>query len=337
MKSPLVSVMIPVYNAGQYLRPALESILHQTYGALEILVIDDGSTDGCLQSIADIRDSRITMLGQSNAGKSVALNRGLERVHGEFYLIQDADDLSYPNRIEEQVIYLIEHPDVAAIFTGYDYIVAGCRLAPRFRGKNAEECQRDIESMRMPCLDPTAMFRMSMVRGILYEPQLRIGQGMDYILRVGEQYPMAVLGECLYSYRANPKSTTRQNAIRRREMVCAVLRRAHERRGLPMEGVLRHTAGAAWTVHGDAEHGFVPHCMESVLDLRRCHRGREALRTAWACARLHPLDPYYYKPFAYLFAPLTSVSWYRAVKRRFAKVGRTTEMDRGPRREAETA
>jgi len=74
---PLVSVLISVYNAGEYLRSSVQSILSQSYSNLEILIINDGSTDGCMDSMADLEDSRIRIITQKNAGKAVALNRAL--------------------------------------------------------------------------------------------------------------------------------------------------------------------------------------------------------------------------------------------------------------------
>lgn len=322
MTSPLVSVLLPVYNAGSYLRPALESIRNQTYSNLEILVIDDGSTDGCMQSIADMKDGRVRMLCQANAGKSVAMNLALSRIQGEFYVIQDADDLSYPTRIERQVACMMEHPEAAAVFTGFDLILDNRHLAPRFRAKDVHECRKDIEGMRMPSHDPTAMWRISMVRDMSYEPSLRVGQGWDYILRAGERHPMVVLGECLYSYRTHAGSNTRQDGARRREKEREVVRRARERRGLPMGG--DHPSGWAQdrlTGHRDREHGLVPHFMESVLDQRRAGRWGDSLATAAACITLHPLDPYYYKPLCYHFTPFGMIERYRRWKAAHRQAG----------------
>lgn len=317
MMPPLVSVVMPVYNAGGYLRPALESIRNQTYSNLEILIVDDGTTDGCMRSIADVKDSRVEVLHQSNAGKSVAMNRALDRIHGEFYVIQDADDLSYPARIERQAACMRERPEAAAVFTGYDLILGDRRLAPRFREKNVEECRRDIEGMRMPSHDPTVMFRVSLVQGVQYEPTLRVGQGWDYILRVGERHPMLVLGECLYSYRTHPGSNTRHDVVRRQEKVREVVRRACERRGLQTGGDCPSGRMPGRRAdHRDREHGLVPHFMESVLDLRRVGRWGDSLRTAAACIALHPLDPYYYKPLCYHFAPFRVIDHYRHLKAR---------------------
>jgi len=309
---PLVSVLIAVYNAGAFLRSSVESILSQTYKNLEILIIDDGSTDGCVNTISDLQDPRITILSQENAGKSVALNRALDRIQGQFYVIHDADDLSYSTRIERQVACMMEHAEVAAVFTGFDLIIGDRRRAPRFRGKGIEECRRDIEGMGMPSHDPTVMFRVSTVKGMRYEPSLRVGQGWDYILRVGEQYPMMVLGECLYSYRARSESNTRCDAARRKEKQREVLRRAGERRGVKArKDRLEKGTPARGMSHRDREHGFVPHFMESVLDLRRAGRIAEALKTALFCLRLHPLDPYYHKPLAYFLAPFGVIEHHR--------------------------
>lgn len=122
---PLVSVLLPVYNAGEYLRPSVQSILSQTYSNLEILIIDDGSTDGCMDTITSLEDSRIRIISQKNSGKAVALNRALEELSGEFYAIQDADDISYPQRIERQVECMLDNPKLAAVFTGFNMILRG--------------------------------------------------------------------------------------------------------------------------------------------------------------------------------------------------------------------
>jgi len=310
---PLVSVLIPVYNAGDYLRSSVESILSQTFSNLEIFIIDDGSTDGCMASIANLKDPRMRVISQENCGKAVALNRALKELSGEFYAIHDADDISYPHRIERQVDCTLENPQVAAVFTGHDIILDGRRLAPRFSAKSVEQCRQDIEQMRMPAHDPTGMFRMSMVSDLRYEPTLRVGQGWDYILRVGERHPMMVIGECLYSYRNHFDSNTRQDWARRERKVRDVLKLVCRRRGLNIDEYFpSESALSAIVLHREQETGVVPHFMESVLDLRHAGRVWESLKTAFACLRLHPCDPYYYKPLVYLVVPMAVIQCYRS-------------------------
>jgi glycosyltransferase involved in cell wall biosynthesis len=320
MTKPLVSILIPVYNAGEFLRPSVESILSQTYQNLEVIIIDDGSTDGCMDTISDLKDSRMRVISQENCGKAVVLNRALKGLSGEFYAIQDADDLSYPQRIEQQVKCMHENHELAAVFTGHDLILDGRRLAPRFSAKSIEQCWQDIEQMRMPAHDPTVMFRMSMVSGLRYEPTLIVGQGWDYILRVGEHYPMMVIGECLYSYRYHFDSNTRQDFARRNQKVRDVLKFAFQRRGLNIDKYFPSGLVSSGAVmHREREDGIIPHFMESVLDLRRAGRVWESLKTATACLWLHPFDLYYYKPFCYFAAPLSLIKWYRKTKSRLNK------------------
>jgi len=316
MKKPLVSVLIAVYNAGECLRTSVQSILSQTYSNLEILVIDDGSTDSCIDSIADLNDPRVHIITQEHSGKSVALNRGLDELSGAFYAIHDADDISHPQRIERQTQCILQKTELAAVFTGHDIIFNGRHLAPRFAAKSVEQCRQDIEHIRMPAHDPTGMFRVLMVRNIRYEPSLKIGIGMDHVLRVGELYPMMVLGDCLYSYRVHFDSMTRHNPTQRKQMVREVLRRACERRGYdPAEHLASpESPPPAKFRHRDKETGIVPHFMESVLDLCRAGRKWQAMKTALACLQLHPCDPYYYKPLAYFLAPLALIRYYRDIK-----------------------
>ena len=89
--TPLVSVLIPVYNAGRYLVEAVESIVQQSYSNLEIIIINDGSTDGCIATLKNIQDPRIRILHQDNQGKAAALNHAFEQLKGDYFVIQDAD------------------------------------------------------------------------------------------------------------------------------------------------------------------------------------------------------------------------------------------------------
>ncbi|HEX2973902.1 MAG TPA: glycosyltransferase family A protein [Tepidisphaeraceae bacterium] len=302
-ENPLVSVVICTYNAGDCLRPAIQSILEQTYSRLEVLVVDDGSDDGSVTSARQaFADPRVRWFRQENAGKPVALNWAIRELRGEFYAIQDADDLSYPNRIERLVLAMQRQPEVAAVFSGHDLIIDGRHLAPRFRVKNAAACCRDVDRYAMPAHDPTAMYRMAMVRDIQYDTDLRVGQGYDYMLRVGEQWPMIVLGECLYSYRVSSSSVTRSDPQRRQKLVLEVIRRACQRRGIPFEqrpvSSRRLRGGASFR-----DNNIAAQFIDSVLDQRRAGQWFSAIRTGLQCINLHPLDMHYHKAFVYALSP----------------------------------
>lgn len=101
---PLVTVAMPVYNAGKYLRSAVLSIVQQTFMNWELLIIDDGSTDNALQEIADIKDLRIRILRDGeNRGLAARLNEAIDLARGQYIARMDQDDVSYPERFARQV------------------------------------------------------------------------------------------------------------------------------------------------------------------------------------------------------------------------------------------
>lgn len=311
----LVTVVICVYNAGEFLRPSVESILNQTYLNLEVLVVDDGTTDGCLSTIEDLSDPRMKILHQRNRGKPVALNHALSELRGEFYAVQDADDLSHPQRIEKQVQCMREHPGTAAVFCGHDLILNGRHVAPRFAPRDHEQCRKDVERMRMPGHDPTAMYRVSMVKGLQYDEKLPIVEGYDYVLRVGETFPILVLGECLYSYRIHWNTVTKRDPYMRYQMTRNAMQKVFERRGLVyVNSKFSEASHPGRAKNRDVDNDIVSHFMVSTVDLRHAGKWRAAAYTAVTCLMLHPLDPYYYKPAPYAVAPLWFIDWYRAKK-----------------------
>lgn len=308
-----VTIVVPSFNAGADLRAAVDSALAQRHDNFEVIVIDDGSTDGSLESLPT--DPRLRVLTQANAGKSVAMNRALAEARGDRYCILDADDLMDADRIAEQSRVLDESPDVAAVFCGHRLLLDGVACAPRFRDKDREACRRDIDEMRMPAHDPTGMYRLDMVRDIEFDPELRVGQGYDYILRVGERFPMLVLGRTLYSYRVDIRSATRKDPTRRRQFVEKVRRKACARRGLDYDALF---AGRGTTPirNRDRDNFVAIDFMESVADLRRTGRVAEAVATGLRCARLHPTDPYYLRALAYAVLPGAMVSRLRGRRAR---------------------
>ena len=115
--NPLVSVIIPCYNVSTYVEKAIDSIIRQTYTNLEIIVIDDASTDETLRKILLFDDERITVKGfATNTGKIGAVNEVLQKVKGEYVCFQDGDDWSETDRIELQVKQFENSPGIRNLF-----------------------------------------------------------------------------------------------------------------------------------------------------------------------------------------------------------------------------
>ena len=309
---PKVTVIIPAYNAGDYIQEAVDSALGQSWPNLEVIVVDDGSTDGSLASLDIYNDTRLRVIRQENAGKSVAMNLAIAQATGDFYCILDADDRMHIDRVGCQAEALIADPELAAIFCGHELLVGGRSVAPRRRSKSREQCLRDIEAMRMPAHDPTGMYRLSMVRSIVYDPNLRIGQGFDYILQVGERWPLKVLEDCLYIYRISGNSQTTLQVKRRQEFVAKVLANACKRRNSTLDKCQLKNQEKRRSKNRIADNGISTHCLESAIDLRRQKRWCMAIKVGFFSAKLHPFDYHYYRAFVAALLPLPLLNWLRS-------------------------
>jgi len=114
--NPLVSIIIPAYNAEKYIQRALESALAQTYKDIEIIVIDDGSTDKTAEIIKTYQDPRIIYIFQKNQGQGPARNNGIKKSQGEYITFLDADDYYFPEKVEKQVRFLENHSEYQAVY-----------------------------------------------------------------------------------------------------------------------------------------------------------------------------------------------------------------------------
>jgi glycosyltransferase involved in cell wall biosynthesis len=112
-----VSVLMPAYNCEAYIKEAIESIINQTFHDFELIVVDDGSTDGTLNVIKSFTDNRVVCVKNSHRGIVTALNTGLRIARGKYIARMDADDISYSNRLQKQYDWMESHPDVSVCAT----------------------------------------------------------------------------------------------------------------------------------------------------------------------------------------------------------------------------
>lgn len=120
--NPLVTIIIPCYNQGQFLSEAIESVICQTYNNWECIIVNDGSSDNS-EEVAlaySKKDTRISYLSQKNQGPSAARNHGIQTSHGEYILPLDADDLISSTYIEKAISYFTEHPETKLVYCRAD-------------------------------------------------------------------------------------------------------------------------------------------------------------------------------------------------------------------------
>ena len=202
MSQPLVSVILPFLNAGPSFGPALRSMLQQTYSNWELLLCDDGSTDGSLAMAQSIRDPRVTVWSDGQTkGLAARLNECLLRARGELVARMDADDVSYPQRLQSQVTFLEAHPEIDVV--GCRMLIFGESGSPL--GKRPLPLQHEEivsnPSAGFGLAHPTWMARAAWYRQHQYNPQALRFEDAELLHRTYLTSRFANLPQLLYGYR----------------------------------------------------------------------------------------------------------------------------------------
>lgn len=145
--SDLISVIIPTYNYGKYIEEAIQSVLQQDYAPLEILIVDDGSTDNTREIVKPYLTDNVRYFYQENKGHAAARNFGIRQARGEYIAQLDADDLYLPHKLSRQMAYMKAHPECEIVFTLFKNI---------FIGSEEQECAR-LNPLSDPPLSHTTM------------------------------------------------------------------------------------------------------------------------------------------------------------------------------------
>ena len=208
----LVSVVIASYNTEKYLGQSIESVLNQSYQNLELIVVDDGSTDATSELIEPYRsDSRLRYVYQDNAGQSNARNQGVRLAKGDLIAFNDADDIWYPSKLEKQVPVMARSENVALVYTGRDRIDSEGnpiehRLPTQYRGANL--CERLFERNFVPC--NTCLIRKAVFERLGgFNEQLERSEDWDLWLRLAAEYEIDFVPDRLAAKRFWPNQISR--------------------------------------------------------------------------------------------------------------------------------
>lgn len=213
---PLVSVLLPVYNAETYIACSIESVRRQTYDDLEIIIVDDGSTDGTAAIVQELAaaDRRIVYLAKQNSGIVDALNYGLTVASGQFIARQDADDISTPARIAMQVDYLAERPSCIAVSGAHFHIDASGQFTGG-RHYPANRCSGDYTAYPAcePYLPhPFLMMRASVLKELKYRHSFHC-EDSDLYWRAIRYGRLENMGDILGLYRIHTGSISGSSVI----------------------------------------------------------------------------------------------------------------------------
>lgn len=230
---PLVSVIMPGLNVGNFVEEAAKSILGQTYKNIEVILLDDGSDDNTWEALKRLKelDKRVAIhRHKENLGVGLSRNEMIGLAKGEFIAWQDCDDISLPNRIEEQVKFLLDNPKVGVVGSYIEFFNDNGSFGVRKYPKNDPELRKIIFRYN-PLAQPASMFRKECFEKVGgYNPAYRVSEDLDMFLKVGTKYEFGNVQKVLLKYRENPGSLT-FSRLREMEKITISLRfnyRNHE-------------------------------------------------------------------------------------------------------------
>lgn len=310
---PRVSVIIPTYNQAGYLAAAVQSVLGQTFGDFELIVVNDGSTDNTKEEAFRFSDPRVRYIYQENRGLSAARNTGIQASTGEYIALLDSDDIWLPQKLELQIGLLASHPEVALVYSDADLFddQSGAVTGRFLDGKRVFSGKVFRQLLSTQFIKPsTTVVRRSVFQTVGYfDESIREVQDRDMWLRIARQFDIEGIGISLVKVRSH-SSNVSKNSEKVWEGRAIVLNKAARTLALSPDElrVLNKSLSIIYYQHG------------RYLVLQG--RPREARRKLLACARL---SPWYIRVYPYLVATLLNSRlivkvglWGRQVKRRLA-------------------
>lgn len=222
---PRVSVIIPTYNRRKYVQEAIDSVLAQTFTDYEIIVIDDGSTDGTDEALQVRYGDRIHYEWQENQGESVARNRGIELARGEYIAFLDSDDLWLPEKLEKQITLLSSDSELGAVFCQALAIDReGTPLSLPFLGDALTPTDLAVEGLlfRNTVIGPSTLVVAKLVLEQVggFDSDIRYAEDWDLCLRIRLYRTIDYVKKPLACIRQH---TTNQGRLPKREVVGLVL------------------------------------------------------------------------------------------------------------------
>lgn len=200
MHQPLVTIGLPVYNSGEFLVRSIKSILEQTYENFELIITDDGSTDNSHNIIRSFKDQRIIYIPDyKNKGISFRLNQQIEMAKGEYFCRMDSDDIMLPWRLQEQVNFLINNPQVDIIGSGAYVIDDNDKIIGQRSGTTPYQVTLKKLYSGVAFIHPTVMGKTKIFRHLKYNEMLKGVEDMDLWYRaasesvVMEFFPLPVI------------------------------------------------------------------------------------------------------------------------------------------------
>ena len=213
--TPLVSVLLPVYNGARFVAKTIQSILNQSFEDFEFIIINDGSTDNTKAILDQLHDPRLRIIHKPNEGLGKTLNLGLQLARGKYIARIDADDLAAPERLKKQVAFLELHPEIAVVGSASKVVYPDGTAQVRLRPLEPLSIRRHIIKL-CPVAHPSVLMRKDAALNvggydITYDGSLGRSAGMDYhfwVRMLANGFELANLPDPLISLHKGTTSIT---------------------------------------------------------------------------------------------------------------------------------
>lgn len=221
VKEPLVSVIVPAYNCASFITESIESVLEQEYANKELIVVNDGSTDGTAEAASRF-GQHLRLIEQTNRGPAAARNRGAAEARGTYLAFLDGDDVWLPGKLATQMAYVSQHPEAKIVFTGF------ARWSPQHDGSYppADDLEawnaKDVIAPEFSGYLYTALLLDNVIHIITavieraafvglggFDENLRVGEDYDFWMRASRVCLAHKIDQITALYRMQPESATR--------------------------------------------------------------------------------------------------------------------------------
>jgi len=211
MVNPLISVVLSVYNAEKYLSEAIESILSQSYGNFEFIIINDGSTDRSLEIIKSYEDERIVLISRENRGLIASLNEGIIKATGKYIARMDADDISLPERFEKQITFMEDNHEIGICGTAVIMFGEHMHNSLWSLARNDQTIRTEL-LFSSPLAHPTVMIRRALLieNELFYNENFIHAEDIELWTRLAKYTKLANLKTPLLKYRVAESSVSRK-------------------------------------------------------------------------------------------------------------------------------
>jgi glycosyltransferase involved in cell wall biosynthesis len=274
-----VSVVMAAWNAEPYVEAAVQSVLGQSYPILELIVVNDGSTDGTLARLKAIEanDRRLRVLTQPNQGFPSARNAALREARGEWIAVADADDVQLPDRIATQMSALARNPEVTVCGAGIEKWDGGDQAGITLTMVPGNAGIRALLPFESPLFDPTSIYRASLVGegSLAYDPSFRMAADYDFWSRLAARARFMNIPDIVTRYRRHPQQVTETAhksglSLKERGRVWTKVLRESLSIDASAEDLIHHESVSAWPA--EVPGNRLPAIAKWILRLKEANR-----------------------------------------------------------------